>query len=129
MLWRGGASFGGVVAFIFGDLIVLPILDIYRRYYGLKAAALLALAFYAAMALAGLAVEALFAVLHLTPRRSSGGPDIIHAAFGWNATTFADLAFLVLAALLAWRFMTTGGPKMLKMMGDDGAAHDHSAPV
>ena len=128
VLWRGGASFGGVVAFIFGDLIVLPILDIYRRYYGLKPAALLALALYAAMALAGLVVEALFAVLHLTPGHSSGGADIVHEAFGWNATTFADLVFLVLAALLVWRFMSTGGPKMLKMMGDGGAARDPSAP-
>ena len=41
VLWNGGISFGGVIAFIFADLIVLPILNIYRKYYGLKMAALL----------------------------------------------------------------------------------------
>ena len=123
VLWRSGASFGGVVAFIFGDLIVLPILDIYRRYYGLKAAALLALALYASMAAAGLAVEGLFALLHLTPSRSAGVADRVHAAFGWNATSAADVAFLMLAGLLAWRFFATGGPKMLKMMHTKPPAH------
>ncbi len=117
VLWRGGASFGGVIAFIFGDLIVLPILDIYRRYYGLKAAALLGAALYISMAAAGLLVEGLFALLHLTPTRQGGAIDLAHTAFAWNGTTFANLAFLVLAALMTWRFMLTGGPKMLKMMG------------
>ena len=60
VLWNGGASFGGVVAFIFGDLIVLPILDIYRRYYGLKMAAVLGLIFYAAMAGAAYVIELVF---------------------------------------------------------------------
>jgi uncharacterized membrane protein YraQ (UPF0718 family) len=114
VLWRGGASFGGVVAFIFGDLIVLPLLDIYRRYYGLKAAALMFVAFYLAMALAGLGVEGLFAVLHLTPTRNSGAA--IGPAFAWNATTWLDFGAIAIAAILGWRFLTTGGPAMLKAM-------------
>src|SRR5437868_8477780 len=60
VLWNGGISFGGVLSFIFADLIILPILDIYRRYYGAKTALFLLASFYAAMALAGLAVELLF---------------------------------------------------------------------
>src|SRR6202041_1257002 len=46
VLWNGGISFGGVIAFIFADLIVLPILDIYRKYYGLKMAGFLFATFY-----------------------------------------------------------------------------------
>jgi hypothetical protein len=57
VLWTGGISFGGVVAFIFADLIILPILTIYRRYYGLKMAAFLAAAFYTTAAFAGYVVD------------------------------------------------------------------------
>jgi uncharacterized membrane protein YraQ (UPF0718 family) len=116
VLWRGGASFGGVVAFILGDLIVLPILDIYRKYYGWGPAIRLAAALYVAMAGAGLIVEGLFAPLHLTPAAQAHG-GAMALGFAWNATTSADLAALALAGLLSWRFLVTGGPKMLKMMG------------
>ena len=67
VLWNGGISFGGVLAFIFADLIILPILDIYRRYYGLRMAAFLLVTFYAAMALSGLAVELVFQAIGLAP--------------------------------------------------------------
>jgi uncharacterized membrane protein YraQ (UPF0718 family) len=66
VLWNGGISFGGVIAFIFADLIVLPILDIYRRYYGWKMARFLLATFYAAMVAAGLLVELLFGAVGLT---------------------------------------------------------------
>src|SRR5207245_5302426 len=65
VLWNGGISFGGVLAFIFADLIVLPILDIYRRYYGLKMAGFLLATFYVTMVAAGLIVEFLFQGLGL----------------------------------------------------------------
>jgi uncharacterized membrane protein YraQ (UPF0718 family) len=57
VLWNGGISFGGVIAFIFADLVVLPVLSIYRKYYGLKMAGFLFIAFYVAMAAAALIVE------------------------------------------------------------------------
>ena len=50
VLWNNGVSFGGVIAFIFADLIVLPILDIYRKYYGLRMTGFLLVTFYVAMA-------------------------------------------------------------------------------
>jgi uncharacterized membrane protein YraQ (UPF0718 family) len=126
VLWRGGASFGGVIAFIFADLIVLPILDIYRRYYGLKMAAVLFGVFYLAMALAGLLVEGAFALLHLTP--TVRDVHVMAMGFAWNWTTWLNLALLAVAAMLGWRFMTTGGPDMLKAMDAPGphAVHCHS---
>ena len=125
VLWGGGASFGGVIAFIFGDLIILPILDIYRRYYGLKAALALGLIFYAAMAAAGYAVEFAFGALRLVPARRSFA--MIAVGFAWDATTWLNLALLGVAALLLWRFLTTGGPAMLRHMerGHDHAHHHH----
>ena len=125
VLWQGGASFGGVIAFIFGDLIVLPLLDIYRRYYGFRAAALMFVAFYLAMVLAGLAVEAVFGLLHLTPTRPPAG--VVAPAFAWDATTWLNFGALAIAALLGWRFLTTGGPAMLNAM--DAPANTDAAGV
>jgi hypothetical protein len=121
VLWNGGASFGGVIAFIFADLIVLPILDIYRRYYGLRAAAVLFLLFYAAMALAGYVVEWAFGLSGLIPQRRAA--EIVGQGFAWNYTTWLNLGFLVLAAILLWRFLRTGGPEMLRHMEHAGG-HD-----
>src|SRR5207253_7398633 len=67
VLWRGGISFGGVVSFIFADLIVLPVLDIYRRYYGWKVMAYILVTFYATMAAAGYIVEIVFGALGIIP--------------------------------------------------------------
>ena len=67
VLWNGGISFGGVLAFIFADLLILPILDIYRRYYGWRMAGFILVTFYASMVAAGLAVEFLFRGLDLQP--------------------------------------------------------------
>ncbi len=116
VLWRGGASFGGVVAFILGDLIVLPILDIYRRYYGWRPAAVLAGALYVAMVAAGLLTEGLFRLAGLTPRAHAASSDVMRPAVGLDPTTLANAVALVAAGLLAWRFARTGGPRMLKMM-------------
>jgi len=115
VLWNGGASFGGVIAFIFADLIILPILDIYRRYYGLGAAAALFALFYVAMALAGYAVELAFGAAGWTPTHRSA--RVLGQGFAWDYTTWLNLAFLALAAVLVWRFLRTGGPAMLKHMG------------
>jgi uncharacterized protein len=123
VLWNGGISFGGVVAFIFADLIVLPILDIYRKYYGLKMAAFLLVTFYAAMAGAALTVEAIFWMLGLIPTERNA--QVVEPSIEWNYTTWLNIAFLILAALLTWRFLKTGGPEMLRMMNRPAATHSH----
>jgi uncharacterized membrane protein YraQ (UPF0718 family) len=127
VLWNGGISFGGVVSFIFADLIIIPIIVIYAKYYGRRVALFLTATFYATMVAAGYVVELLFAPLHLIPT----GPR--HAKVGdtgviWNYTTWLNIVFLLLAAVLLWRFFTTGGRQMLAMMGggpDDMTDHDH----
>src|SRR6266496_243807 len=114
VLWNGGISFGGVLAFIFADLIVLPILDIYRKYYGWRMAGFLLAAFYATMAAAGLIVEFLFQGLDLIPVERNA--KVIEASVTWNYTTILNIIFLALAAVLLWRFVRTGGLPMLRMM-------------
>jgi uncharacterized membrane protein YraQ (UPF0718 family) len=124
VLWNGGISFGGVIAFIFADLIVLPVLNIYRKYYGLKMAGFLFATFYAAMAVAALIVELLFGVLGLVPAERHA--RVVEASVTWNYTTWLNIGFLVVAAFLVWRFLRTGGPEMLRMMNKPSAAgHAH----
>ena len=125
MLWNGGSQLRRRDRdFIFADLIVIAAdhLDIYRRYYGLKVSAVLFALFYAAMALAGYLVELVFGAVGLVPQRRA--VQIVGQGFAWNYTTFLNLAFLVLAALLLWRFLKTGGPAMLRHMAHAGG-HDH----
>ena len=117
VLWNGGISFGGVVAFLFADLIVLPIIDIYRKYYGSRVAAILFGLFFAAMAGAGYIVELLFGAAGLVPRHR--GAQVLQASVQWNYTTVLNILFLAVAAVLVWRFLRTGGPKMLRMMSAD----------
>lgn len=95
-------------------MIVLPILDIYRRYYGLKATAVLAVLFYAAMALAGYVVEVGFGAAGLIPQDRAA--HVSDFGFAWNYTTWLNINFLALAAALVWRCWKTGGFKMLRMM-------------
>jgi uncharacterized membrane protein YraQ (UPF0718 family) len=114
VLWNGGISFGGVIAFIFADLIVIPVLNIYRKYYGLKMAGFLFATFYVAMAGAALIVEAIFGALGLIPAERHA--KIVEASITLNYTTWLNIVFLVLAGILVWRFVKTGGPKMLRMM-------------
>jgi uncharacterized membrane protein YraQ (UPF0718 family) len=114
VLWNGGISFGGVVAFPFSDLIVLPILNIYLKYYGMKISALLLVVFYISMALAALAMEFLFGSWHLVPQQRKA--QIVEEAIRWNFTTILNIIFLVLAMFLIVRFLRTGGPAMLRMM-------------
>jgi uncharacterized protein len=121
VLWNGGISFGGVVAFIFADLIVLPILNIYRKYYGLKVAGFLLATFYTAMIAAALAVEFLFQAAGLVPEERSA--KIVEASVTWNYTTVLNIIFLGLAAALVWRFVRTGGLPMLRMMDEPMAEH------
>jgi uncharacterized protein len=119
VLWNNGISFGGVIAFIFADLIVLPILDIYRKYYGLRMTGFILATFYAAMAVAALIVEVVFAALGLIPTERQA--QVVEASISWNYTTWLNVVFLVLGALLVWRFMKTGGPEMLRMMNAPAA--------
>jgi uncharacterized protein len=125
VLWNGGISFGGVISFIFADLIIIPILIIYRKYYGTRMMLVLLGTFYATMVLAGYAVEFLFTGLGLVP--SERNAKVAEVAIQWNYTTVLNIIFLLLAAALLVRFFRTGGPAMLRMMGGDPDEHEQHA--
>jgi uncharacterized membrane protein YraQ (UPF0718 family) len=102
-LWQGGISFGGVVAFVFADLITLPLLLIYRKYYGTPITLRLLGTFWAVMSLAGLAIEYLFRAVRIpTPAR----PEhlVVREGFAWNYTTILNILALAGLAVLYWLY-------------------------
>ena len=123
VLWQGGISFGGVVSFIIADLIVLPILDIYRKYYGWKVMSYILITFYITMAAAGYIVEFLFAALHIIPTNRHVG--VISDGISWNYTSALNRIFLLIAFVLIYRFVKSGGIPMLKMMEKPMIEHHH----
>jgi uncharacterized protein len=123
VLWNGGISFGGVAAFIFADLIIIPILIIYRKYYGTRMMLTILGIFYAAMVLAGYIVELVFGGLGLIPQTRHA--KVSEQGIQWNYTTILNIIFLLLAAALLARFFRTGGAAMLKTMGGSPDAPHH----
>ena len=101
-LWSGGISFGGVIAFIFADLIAFPLLLIYRRYYGTRLMLRMLAVFWALMSTAGLLTELLFRAAGLVP--TIRPTTIAPAHFSWNYTTYLNLIFLLLFGVLYWLY-------------------------
>jgi uncharacterized protein len=123
VLWNGGISFGGVVSFIFADLIIVPIILIYRKYYGTKAALRITGTFYLAMVATGYVVELTFSLLGLVPPTRSA--TVIQASISWNYTTWLNLALGMFGLWLLARFVRTGGLPMLRMMNQPPSNSHH----
>jgi uncharacterized membrane protein YraQ (UPF0718 family) len=129
-LWRGGISFGGAIAFIFADLIIIPILNIYRKYYGWRMMLYLLAVSYVAMVVAGLVIGFSFGALHLVP--TNRAVTVFQDRPRWDYTTFLNIAFLLISAVLGIRFLRTGGIEMLRMMEmapEDVAGHHEHSPA
>lgn len=102
VLWNGGIGFGGAIAFIFGDLIIPPLLNIYRKYYGGRTSARLLIAFYLTMVIAALVVEALFTAFGAVP--DGGHATVSSATITFNYTAVLNVVFGVLALVLGITF-------------------------
>lgn len=113
VLWNSGSSFGGVIAFIFADLLVIPILDIYRKYYGRKMALYLLVSMYLAIVVSALGIEFLFGAMGWVPAVRHA--TITELSISWNYTTVLNLVFFVIGSFVVARSLRTGGRKMLAM--------------
>jgi uncharacterized protein len=100
LLWSNGISFGGVISFIYADLLVIPLILIYRKYFGGRATLYIVAIFYASMVAAGVIVDLAFAALDLIPQGERAVSPIEHATFTWNYTTWLDFAAIAVAAWL-----------------------------
>ena len=109
-LWNGGISFGGTISFIFADLIALPLVLIYRKYYGTKLAIRLTLVFWLVMSLSGLITEYLFKLIAATPVANSMSTmtsnNMSQNHFGLNFTTILDVIALAVLILVFWLYKT-----------------------
>jgi uncharacterized membrane protein YraQ (UPF0718 family)/YHS domain-containing protein len=100
VLWSGGISFAGVIAFIYADLLIVPLILIYLRYYGRRVTVRLVGIMFVAMAAAALAVDAVFSAADLIPSARPSIDSIAERAIGWNYTTFLNIVFFAIAAAL-----------------------------
>ena len=123
ILWNGGISFGGVVAFLFADLLIIPILNIYRKYYGGRMTFFLFITFYAAMVASAIIVELVFKGIGLVPTVRGLSAVSLHITL--NYTAILNIIFLLLVGLLAIRFVRSGGPEMMRMMAGEGGHEGH----
>jgi uncharacterized protein len=123
VLWAGGISFAGVIAFIYADLIIIPLVLIYRRYYGRRLAAVLVWIMYAAMVAAALAVDGIFSVAGLVPETRPSIDSITEREITWNYTTVLNIVFtLVAAALFALTLRRGARDPVCGMAVDRGSA-------
>jgi uncharacterized membrane protein YraQ (UPF0718 family) len=99
-LWSNGISFGGVISFIYADLLVVPLIIIYAKYYGARAATYITIIFYVAAVVAGLFVDLLFSIFGLIPTGPRPASAVEHAMISWNYTTWLDLIAAVVALIL-----------------------------
>ena len=116
-LWHGGISFGGVVSFIFADLIAFPLLLIYRRFYGTRLMVRMLVIFWAVMSAAGLITEGIFRAAGQVPKIRPA--QIVPDHFSWNYTSYLNIIFLALFAVLFWAYRNR-----VRLGGGAGYARD-----
>jgi YHS domain-containing protein len=105
-LWKGGISFGGVVSFIFADLITFPLLMVYRRYYGTRLMLKMAAIFWLVMSAAGLVTEVIFRAAGEVPAVHLS--HIVPSRISWNCTTILDVCALALFGVYYWAYRSRG---------------------
>ena len=105
ILWSSGISFGGVISFIYADLIVIPLIVIYGKYYGLRAAIYIVAVLFASMILAGIIVDLIFSALHLIPSGPRPANLVAHAMISWNYTSWLDLVALIIGGFFLFLYL------------------------
>ncbi len=94
-LWNSGISFGGTISFIFADLVALPLVLIYRKFYGLKLSMKLVAVFWLTMSVSGFLTEKIFSLFNLLPSHHAIVP---HASrIGNNFTSWMNLIALIVS--------------------------------
>jgi uncharacterized protein len=100
VLWGGGISFAGVIAFVYADLIIVPLVLVYGRYYGWRLTALIVGLMFGAMVVAALAVDGIFSAAGLVPEKRPSIESITERGISWNYTTMLNIVFTLVAAAL-----------------------------
>jgi uncharacterized protein len=108
VLWAGGISFSGVIAFIYADLIIVPLIVVYLKYYGRRVTAYMVVIMFATIVVAALAVHGLFSALDIVPETRPSIESITSRGIDWNYTTFLNIFFFGVAGALVWLTLRRG---------------------
>jgi uncharacterized protein len=100
VLWAGGISFAGVIAFIFADLLIIPIVIAYAKYYGRDLTARMVAIMFGAIVISALAIDGIFDALGLVPSTRPSVDSIASRGIAWNYTTFLNIVFFAVGAAL-----------------------------
>lgn len=113
VLFGNGVAFAGIMAFIFSDLVVLPVLRIQAQYYGWKMALYILAVFLLILIVASLLLHYGFAALHMLPDPENAKQVVNRDFFNVDYTLFLNLIFLAMsAALFVWRWRQSGLPAL-----------------
>jgi len=94
VLWQGGISFGGVIAFILSDLVTIPMLMVFRKYYGNRTMWYLLAILVVSIFLTSLFLDYSFAALHWIPKAHSAKMQMAHEGLKWNYQACLNLFFI-----------------------------------
>lgn len=111
-LWHGGISFGGVIAYVLADLVTIPMLAVYRSYYGNKPMVWLLVLLSLSIMLSAVAVDGLFTLLHWIPQHQATQNLQAHPVVTWNYKTLLNLIFIPLSVIYFFTGKKQGGMKM-----------------
>ncbi len=129
VLWSGGISFAGVMAFIFADLIVLPIIAIYRKYYGTKFALRIVALMFVTMVIAGLIVDGLFGLTGLIPTGARPSRDDVFGSIHVDYKLALNVLGVLIFGALFWLTRQRGAADPARHTGDHAPApraHEHA---
>jgi uncharacterized protein len=127
VLWAGGISFAGVIAFIFADLITLPIVLVYRKYYGARFALKLTWLMLATIVVAALVVDAIFSGLGVIPKTRPSIESITDRGIHFNYTAVLNIVFTLVAAILLWLTVRRGATDPVCRIRVDRHATPHQS--
>ena len=102
VLWAGGISFAGVIAFIYADLLIIPLVIFYARAYGRELTVRLVAVMFVAMAIAALIVDGIFSAAGLVPTKRPSIDSVASRGIEWNYTTVLNILAFVAAGTLFW---------------------------
>jgi len=108
VLWAGGISFGGVISFIYADLLIIPLVLVYKRYYGGRVTVVIVGLMFAAIVASALAVDGIFSAAGLVPSERPSIDSIAARGISWNYTTVLNIVFTLVAAGLVWLTLRRG---------------------
>ncbi|WP_302080552.1 permease [Salinibaculum rarum] len=131
-LWTGGVSFAGVIAFVYADLITIPVLNVYRKYYGWKVMLYILSVFFVTMAFSGFLMELLFDALDIVPNLAGGETATEKTYFKLDYTFYLNLIAFAFSGFLLYVYRRgLGAPGQYRdpvcgmRTNDEGASASH----